>query len=89
MDSFIEFLKNKEAILQIGTEVFYEVVVAYQQKLSGQLKPFIQVSSQPDTYINDLKNLYNSLKFTDIDFQITEANILGLSGTVFKAHKFI
>jgi hypothetical protein len=89
LENYNEFIGNKNAAKELGIDLFQDVVGAYQAKTAGQLKAPKELPMPPDTYVDDFKSMYDGGKWTDINFKLTEANQLGISGQIFKTHKAI
>jgi len=80
-----EFVSNKQGVKDIGINIFQEVVALQQE----QLKPLPEEKEPEDTFLENFKALYDSVKQSDISFVMTEPNSMGISGTFLRGHKAI
>jgi len=84
-----KFIKSRESLRKLGVDLFQDAVISYQTYLQGELKPLPGHQQWPNNYINELKNLHNSMKGNDISFKLIEKNFLGVSGSIYRAHRAI
>jgi len=89
VDHFPDFVRNKEASKNLGIDLFQEVAELYFVNQAGELKPLADAAPPSDTYMDDFKMLHDNSKGSDIDFQLLDRNVLGISGSHFKAHRVI
>jgi len=85
VSNYVEFLANKQGVKDIGINLFQEVVTLHHQGL----KPLPEEKEPNDSFVHDFKALYESSKQSDISFQVTEPNALGIANTLARGHKAI
>jgi len=85
LKNYNEFVGNKEAIKNLGINLFHEVVALKNEGL----KPLEEEKEPKEKFMEDCKSLYDSVKQSDITFVMSEPNAMGNSGTVLRAHKAI
>eukprot|EP01118_Nematostelium_gracile_P000562 TRINITY_DN1062_c0_g1_i1.p1 TRINITY_DN1062_c0_g1~~TRINITY_DN1062_c0_g1_i1.p1 ORF type:complete len:388 (-),score=119.95 TRINITY_DN1062_c0_g1_i1:252-1415(-) len=89
IDKYPEFVGNKEANVELGIHLFQEVVSAQLAHTGGKLAALVPSTEPKDTFIEDFKALYDSVKLSDISFKIAETNAMGISGSQLRGHKAI
>jgi hypothetical protein len=93
-----KFILDIEFIRRLGIDLFQvhsrfissnlqQCVLTYQSFLRGELSPLPIHSPPMNTFLIDLKNLYNQMKGNDIAFKLMERNYLGVSGSLFRGHR--
>jgi hypothetical protein len=90
IDHYFEFVNNKEAVKELGIELFQETASAYLEHQAGRLKPVQSLVEPADTFLVDFKSLLDSGKNYDIEFQLVDSKLMGFpQGMLFKGHKAI
>jgi len=89
VDHYKEIIQNKDTGRQIGVELFQEAVAANTLHETGNFKRVAEKPAPPDTFLDDMKKLYNTSNGSDISFKLTATNALGVSGSIYKCHKAI
>jgi len=87
--NYQDFLAEKTANKDLGIGLFQDVVTLYQEFQTGSLKPLPVPVEPKDTFVEDFKALYDSVKLSDISFKLAEANAMGISGSQLRGHKAI
>jgi len=89
VEHYVQYVANKEGVKELGMDTFQELVVAYQTAQGHPLPPLAKRDEPQATYVRDLRNLLKSMSETDITFKMVDANVLGISGSLFRCHKAI
>lgn len=88
-DNYESFVNNSQAAKDLGIELFQEVVAINQPFKSGTFKKEELPPQPQDTFTEDMKRLYTTMKNPDIAFKLVDPNFLGIAGTVLRAHKAV
>mmetsp|Transcript_14041 Transcript_14041/g.19529 ORF Transcript_14041/g.19529 Transcript_14041/m.19529 type:complete len:532 (+) Transcript_14041:182-1777(+) len=90
IDHYFDFVNNKDAVKDLGIELFQETASAYLEHQAGRLKPVQALVEPADTFLADFKSLLDSGKNYDIEFQLADSKLMGFpQGMLFKGHKAI
>jgi len=89
VNHYTEFISDKNAIKELGIGLFQEVVAMYQEVLTKTLKPLPEPQEPKDTFLEDFKALFDSVKLSDISFKLAETNAMGIAGQQIRGHKAI
>lgn len=90
IDHYFDFVNNKDAVKELGIELFQETASAYLEHQAGRLKPVQPLVEPADTFLADFKSLLDSGKNYDIEFQLVDSKLMGFpQGMLFKGHKAI
>lgn len=90
IDHYFDFVNNKDAVKELGIELFQETASAYLEHQAGRLKPVQPLVEPADTFLVDFKTLLDSGKNYDIEFQLADSKLMGFpQGMLFKGHKAV
>eukprot|EP01096_Ripella_sp_DP13-Kostka_P006711 TRINITY_DN2420_c0_g1_i1.p1 TRINITY_DN2420_c0_g1~~TRINITY_DN2420_c0_g1_i1.p1 ORF type:complete len:559 (-),score=273.93 TRINITY_DN2420_c0_g1_i1:453-2012(-) len=80
LQHYNEFISNKDGIRILGIDLFQEVVAGFQSSVPPP-EPYTPDNTPPDTLIDDLKRMHDTMAYHDIVFTV--------EGEQVRAHKAI
>eukprot|EP01118_Nematostelium_gracile_P000256 TRINITY_DN1024_c0_g1_i4.p1 TRINITY_DN1024_c0_g1~~TRINITY_DN1024_c0_g1_i4.p1 ORF type:complete len:644 (+),score=160.44 TRINITY_DN1024_c0_g1_i4:755-2686(+) len=70
VQSYNTFIGHKEAVKDLGIELFQEVVERFQSFIAGEFKAPEVPAEPPNTIVEDYKKVFDEIESTDIHFKV-------------------
>jgi len=65
-----DFVSDKDAVKDLGIELFQSVVEVHQQSQTGSIEPLPTVQEPPNTFVEDFRKIYEDKASYDVNFKL-------------------